>query len=515
MTTRLETIGGLLDVIPDATVVVDADGRIMLANTLATQLFGYQQEDLLGQLIEVLLPDAGRDRHAALRAEFQTHPRQRPMGAGMDFTARRKNGSEFLAQISLGPLQPDNGKLVVACVRDTTERRRAEEAERKFQTVLLQRQKLESLGVLAGGIAHDFNNLLTAVVGNASLALLELPPESPARLSVEEIERAAQRATDLVRQMLAYSGRGHFVIQPLNLSDVVEEMAQILQAVISKKAVLRFEFFPNLPTINADATQMRQVIMNLITNAADAIGDRSGIITLRTGMVHADREYLLTTNLYDELAEGDYVYLEVSDTGSGMDESTKARIFDPFFSTKFVGRGLGLAAVQGIVRGHRGAIKIYSEVSRGTTFKVLLPPSNLDAVEPHLINSEHQDWPGSGTILVVDDEESGRALIRRILIKQGFEVVEAVDGRDALTVFKRHPADIRAVLLDLTMPHLGGAETLSELRRIRPDLRVILMSGYNGQEVTSQFSGKRISGFLQKPFTANQLLTILRQGLES
>ena len=508
------TFSRLLEVVPDAMVVADADGRIVLINTQALQLFGYDRDELLGQRVEALVPEALREQHAVLRADFHAHPRMRPMAGGVDLVAQRKDGSRFFAQISLRPLATGNGDLVIAAVRETTERRRAEETQRQLQAQLQQRQKLESLGVLAGGIAHDFNNILTAILGNASLALVEMPPESTARVLVKEIERASQRAAELIRQMLAYSGKGHFVIQPLSLSRVVEETASLLQAVISKKSVLRFDFFPNLPRISADATQIRQVVMNLITNASDAIGDRSGIITLRTGMLHADHDYLMTTHLFEELPEGDYIYLEVSDTGSGMDESTKARIFDPFFSTKFTGRGLGLAAVQGIVRGHHGAIKVYSEVSRGTTFKILFPVYDLkengqDVVEPSL-----EQWRGAGTILVVDDEESGRTLLRSILVRQGFEVLEAKDGRDALAVFRQHQADIRAVLLDLTMPHLGGQEAFRELRRIRSDVRVVLMSGYSEQEVTSLFSGKGIAGFVQKPFRVSDLMTVVRQSLE-
>ncbi|MBE0611604.1 MAG: PAS domain S-box protein, partial [Dehalococcoidia bacterium] len=267
-------------------------------------------------------------------------------------------------------------------VIDVTERRAAEAERRRLDQQMQQTQKLESLGILAGGIAHDFNNLLVAILGNAGLALLELPPESPARQTVQAIETAAQRAADLTRQMLAYSGKGQFVVEPLNLSRVVEEMAHLLEVSVSKRAVLKYHFAPNLPPIEADATQVRQVIMNLITNASDAIGERSGVISISTGMQYADRAYLAESYLDADLPEGDYVYIEVADTGEGMADETRVRIFDPFFTTKFTGRGLGLAAVLGIVRGHRAAIKLYSESGRGTTFKVLFPAAAATAALP-------------------------------------------------------------------------------------------------------------------------------------
>jgi CheY-like chemotaxis protein len=288
-------------------------------------------------------------------------------------------------------------------------------------------------------------------------------------------------------------------------------MGHLLQTVISKKAVLRFDFAADLPSVNADTTQLRQVVMNLITNASDAIGDKSGVIALRTGVMHADRHYLASTYVYEDLPEGDYVYLEVSDTGCGMDQATVEKIFDPFFTTKFRGRGLGLAAVLGIVRGHRGAIKIYSEPGRGTTFKVLFPCSGLAegrAATPAIVD---EGWRGTGTVLVVDDEESVRTMAKRALEHQGFDVLLAADGRQALEVFRERLQEVRAVLLDLTMPHMNGEEVFREMRLLRPNLRVVLMSGYNEQEVTNLFAGKGLAGFLQKPFRADDLLATIRQ----
>lgn len=393
-------------------------------------------------------------------------------------------------------------------VIDVTERRAAEEERRRLDRQMQQTQKLESLGILAGGIAHDFNNLLVAILGNAGLALLELPPESPARQTVQAIETAAQRAADLTRQMLAYSGKGKFVIEPLNLSRVVEEMAHLLEVSVSKRAVLKYHFAPNLPPIEADATQVRQVIMNLITNASDAIGDRSGVISVSTGMQYADRAYLRESYLDADLPEGDYVYIEVADTGEGMDEATRARIFDPFFTTKFTGRGLGLAAVLGIIRGHRAAIKLYSEPGRGTTFKVLFPVAGSSLTR----SPAPEPQPPSeavpvqrGTILAVDDDETVRTVTRRILERSGFTVLLAADGVEALQVYRATPG-ISLVILDMTMPHMDGEECFRELRHLDPGVRVLLTSGYNEQDATERFVGKGLAGFIQKPYRPADLL---------
>ncbi len=400
--------------------------------------------------------------------------------------------------------------VLLGVIRDITERKRVERERQQLEHQMQQAQKLESLGVLAGGIAHDFNNLLMAILGNASLALMKLHPESPGRDHIQKVETAAKRASELTNQMLAYSGKGKFVVEPLSVSRVVEEMSHLLGAVISKKAVLKFDFAADLPPIEADAAQIRQIVMNLILNGSDAIGDTSGVLTVSTGVVQADRDYLAGTYLDWDLPEGYYVYVEVSDTGHGMDAETRRRIFDPFFTTKFSGRGLGLAAVLGIVRGHHGAIKVYSEEGKGTTVKVLVPaaeePGPVQVVRPRAAD----DWRGSGLLLVVDDEEMIRDTARMILEAVGFEVALAADGREAVEIFRARSEEIRAVLLDMTMPHMGGEETFTELRRIRGDVRVILSSGYNEQEATNRFAGKGLAGFIQKPYPPQNLVELLR-----
>ncbi len=398
---------------------------------------------------------------------------------------------------------------------DITERKAAEAEKRKLAEQLQHTQKLESLGVLAGGIAHDFNNLLTSILGYSDLALLELPSSSPARSHIGEAINGAHRAAELTKQMLAYSGKGRFVVEPVNLSTLTEDMTRLLQISISKKSVMTFSLMPDVPAIEADTVQMRQIVMNLIINASEAIGDRSGVIAVTSGVMHCDRTHLSETCLDDDLPEGLYVYLEVADNGCGMSEETRARIFDPFFTTKFTGRGLGLSAVLGIVRGHRGALKIYSELGKGTTFKVLFPATTMSADLPgQRVPGPGPKWRGSGTVLIVDDEEGVRGLARHMMETMGFTVLTASDGREGVEVFRREAERIRVVLLDMTMPHMDGEEVYRETRRIRADVRAILSSGYNEQTATSRFAGKGLAGFIQKPYSYAELVEVVRRVLD-
>jgi PAS domain S-box-containing protein len=410
---------------------------------------------------------------------------------------------------------------IQAVGRDVTDRRAAEDARRKleadlrakeertkYERQLLQAQKLESLGVLAGGIAHDFNNLLTAILGYASLGRMRIAPSDPLNADLKQIEVASQRAADLCAQMLAYAGRGQFVVAPLDVSALVQEMAQLLSTALSKKAVLKFNLTEGLSPVTADPTQVRQVVMNLITNASDAIGQKSGVITLTTGEIDADERYLRDIDAAPELPPGRYVYVEVSDTGCGMSEETKAKIFDPFFTTKFTGRGLGLAAVLGIVRAHKGAVKVYSQSGKGTTFKVLFPVTANVARAAHgaRVGPALAPFGRGRKALVVDDEEDVRVFARKVLELSGFSVEVAVDGRDGADAFAANPRAYDLVLIDLTMPRMGGSDAYREMRRARPDVRAILTSGFAPEEATSGFEGKGLAGFVRKPFRADELL---------
>ncbi|NVN90846.1 MAG: GAF domain-containing protein [Desulfuromonadales bacterium] len=399
--------------------------------------------------------------------------------------------------------------------REITERKRLEAENKRIEAQMLHVQKLESLGVLAGGIAHDFNNILTTVLGNADLALMQLPPASPARNNILRIDQAAGKAAELASQLLAYSGKGHFAIETLNLNTLIEEMHQILDVSLSKKATLSFDFDSNLADINADATQLRQVIMNLVINASEAIGEQSGEITITTGSMECDRDYLSELWIDEQLPEGRYVFLEVSDNGCGMDRETASKIFEPFFSTKFTGRGLGMATTLGIIRGHRGAITLKSKIGEGTTFKILLPASQQLSNPEALLPQPMDSWQGSGTVLLVDDEETIRDMGEEMLSLLGYRVLTATDGCHALEVFRENRASIDCVILDLTMPRMDGVQTFRELRRIHPELRVVMCSGYSEQDMADKFTTQGVAGFVQKPYKISDMKQVLRTAFDA
>jgi len=410
---------------------------------------------------------------------------------------------------------PANGEppMVGGIAVDITERLAAAEERRRIEVQMLQAQKLESLGLLGGGIAHDFNNLLAGILGYADLAAAELPDDNPVSRYLEEVIAASKRAADLCNQLLAYSGQGRFVVDIVSLTRVIQEMEHLLKVSLSKKAVLSLTLDPDLPGVECDVTQLRQIIMNLAINASDAIGDRPGSIHISTEARECDRQTLDATFLGEQLAEGEYVVLSIRDDGCGMDSETLQRIFDPFFSTKFTGRGLGLAAVMGIVRGHGGAIRVASESGEGTMFEILLPaterPTESDTQDLLPID----EWTGSGAVLVVDDEPVVRDIAENMLRRIGFSVVTAQDGAEAVNTLKTRGNEFRAVLLDMTMPVLSGLEAYEEIRKANVDTPVIFSSGYNKED---EIEAQRVPGtlFLQKPYEIDALRRSLRDLLE-
>jgi nitrogen-specific signal transduction histidine kinase/CheY-like chemotaxis protein len=398
--------------------------------------------------------------------------------------------------------------------RDITERKEAEQTRRELEERMQQAQRLDSLGVLAGGIAHDFNNLLTPILGRAGLAIRELDPGSPLHAHLDAIQKSAERAAALTNQMLAYAGQRPLRMQPLDISKQVESMRELIIASISGQATLDIRLDPDLPAVEAEAAQLGQVIMNLITNAAESLGEGDSRIFVRTGVVELDGAP--EGALYSEsIAAGRYVYFEVRDTGAGMDEETRGRIFDPFFTTKFAGRGLGLAAVAGIVRGHRGALEVETAPGRGTRFRVLLPAVDRPHAEDTSEHGRIDDWRATGTILVIDDDEGVCDLASEVLQRAGLHVLTASDGHAGLKLFEDHLDSIRVVLLDRTMPSLSGAETFDALRTIRPDARIVLVSGYSEERVSAELAGRGLAGFLQKPFLPDTLLWRVREALEA
>ncbi|HIJ80555.1 MAG TPA: PAS domain S-box protein [Desulfuromonadales bacterium] len=488
--------------------VKNRDGQYEMVNRKWENVTGRSRLEALGRNDEELFP-------YPVGQQFRQNDLEAMQGDSClekEEAIEDENGRLHYAISLKFPLKGRDGSVSGVCVMSTdiTERRRIEEERRTFEQQLLHAQKLESLGVLAGGIAHDFNNILMAIIGNADLALMRLNRESPAVENLKRIEQAAARAADLARQMLAYSGKGKFMVENVDLNQLLEDMLHMLEVSISKKAVLRLTPGIPLPSIEVDATQMRQIIMNLVINASEAIGDRSGTIAISTGSMECDQTYLQNVWLDENLAAGLYVTLEISDTGCGMDKETLSKLFDPFFTTKFTGRGLGMAAVLGIVRSHKGVIHVYSEPGVGSSFRILLPASDHSGGGGRSEADCHKDiWLGSGKVLLVDDEESVRRIGSEMLTELGFEVITANDGREAIDIFAENP-DVSFVILDLTMPHLDGEQCFRELRTIKPDVQVIMSSGYHEQEVTRKFFGKGLAGFIQKPYK----LDVLREAIQ-
>jgi PAS domain S-box-containing protein len=368
---------------------------------------------------------------------------------------------------------------------------------RRAQEEALAGQKLESLGVLAGGIAHDFNNLLGGILTNAELALEEIPRGWPARTGLEAIKSVAIRATQIVRQMMAYAGQENAVFETINISRLVGDMLQFLKVSISKSAVLKVELPENIPAIQGNAPQIQQVVMNLITNASEALGDKEGTIRVSVTRVQS--------------SQSDYVRLEVSDTGCGMTEEIQTRIFDPFFTTKFAGRGLGLAAVQGIIRNHGGAITVTSAPGQGSRFEVLLPCAHQAVVGGTEVPEAPKEVGAfAGTVLIIEDEDSLRLAVSKMLRRKALDVIEAADGKSGIDLFRANVRRIDVVLLDLTLPGMSGGEVLQELRRVQAGAKVLITSAYSRDWVEDAIGEQQPWLYIRKPYQFSELISVVR-----
>jgi len=490
--------------------IIDAHGTLIYAGPSNKSIMGYSADETHGRsAFEWVHPeDLSRCRESF--AQVLNGPEKIQT---ICLRSRHKDGTWHWMEVSACNLMRHRSvQGIVLNWRDVTQRKLAEEEHQKFEAQLRHAQKLESLGVLAGGIAHDFNNLLTVVLGNASLAQAQLTAKSPATALIHEIEQAARRAAELTQQMLAYSGRGKFIVQPLRLDHLVQEMATLLKTIVSKKATITLELQPS--AIEGDATQIRQVIMNLIMNASDALEGDATRICIRTGVRHVRESELQSPYLPGDLPEGLYAFFEVEDAGIGMSDETQTRIFEPFFTTKFTGRGLGLAAVLGIVRGHRGTIKVESALHQGTTFQVLIPATSKTELQSPDSGHEILLPTGKGTVLVIDDEVSILSFVRHVLEREGFVVLTAEDGREGLQILATHATDIVMVLLDLTMPRMDGAEALRELHSTAPQIPVLVMSGFSVHEELTQSRESGVRGFIQKPFTPRRLIARIAELLQ-
>ena len=493
---------GVLESLKEVVFQLDAKGRWHYLNGTWTELTGFTVEETLGRPFHQFMSQ--EDRPALLR-RFREITATKGQTGILEARCLTKSGGTKWVKVHARALQGER-RTISGTLTDISEQKRNE-------TALLQAQKLESLGVLAGGIAHDFNNLLVAIMGNADLAMQRLHEPERAQHHMRQVSAAIERASELCRQLLAYSGKGRFTIETLDLNALVREMARLLRVSIGKGVTLDYHLAEALPTIEADPSQIRQAVMNLVINASEAIGDREGRIRIETGVGRMEADSKFCSYLSHDLEEGACVYLRVQDTGCGMDEETLKRIFDPFFTTKFTGRGLGLAAILGIVRSHKGSLLVDSRLDEGTTFCLQFPAvagpatiqASADAVEGPLRSQ--------GLVLLVDDEPTVRMIMSEALEVMGFTVMEAPHGQAGVEAFQARPDEFVAVLLDLTMPVMGGEEAFERIQRIRPGIPTVLMSGYSEQEVMHTMNHPGLAGFLQKPFKLVELSRLLQRVL--
>jgi PAS domain S-box-containing protein len=494
-----DNLRALIETCPAAIMVLDLERRVKLWSPAAARIFGWQEAETLGQP----LPIVSEEERASSEELLE---RARSGESVLDFEARRRTKDGAIRDVSIwtAPLRDAQGAIngYFELCSDITERKRLDEQLRHTQ-------RLESIGLLAGGIAHDFNNILTSVLGYASLLHEDLAADNRVQPFVEAIIQGAERAADLTMQLLAYAGKGRFVIEPVNLSELIRGMAPLLEGSIPRSVELRLALEESVPPIEADPSQMQQLIMNLAINGAEAIGDKVGAVRIATAVREVRGEEARRD--FPELTEGACVSLEVSDDGCGMDEETRSKIFDPFFTTKLMGRGLGLSAVQGIVRGHHGAIRISSAPGAGTTFRVLLPVSKTPAHRPEPVLATGRR--GRGTVLVVDDEAAVRAVAQEALERSGYQVLLAANGKEAIALVESG-VELDAVLLDMTMPVMSGEETLEAIRSHSATLPVVLCSGYSELEAARRVRGNHASGFLQKPFTPDRLSARIAEVLQ-
>lgn len=428
----------------------------------------------------------------------------------VEYRLRRQDGPwEWLQRRATLIPPADSGKptQAIVLVSIITEQKEAQARRLELERQLFEAQRLESIGVLAGGIAHDFNNLLTPILGHAELLLSEQPAQSAAATSAQAIVTGARRASELVNQLLAYAGKGRFLVQPIEINSLIREMDDLLYTSTTRRALIHTQLEEPLPAVLGDATQIRQVILNLMLNAAEAIGDTGGSITISTAVEDLDQAALTRLAPGAGLRTGPYVRLRVADTGIGMDELTMQRVFEPFFSTKFTGRGLGLAAVQGIIRSHQGILHVESDYGRGSVFSAWLPTTDQSPT-PEETQADMAQQPQSGSVLIIDDEESVRSVISRMVERIGYVAYSAPSGPAGLALLDAGLPDLICVFLDLTMPHMGGDVVAREIARQWPGTLVVLMSGYSAEEIGQRYLDLALAGVVQKPFSFERLRAI-------
>jgi len=494
-------------------VVTETSGRgtITYVSGACESVLGYAPEELVGSSpLDLCHPDdLPRVRRELAATRGSTEPFR--MAA---HRLRHKQGHWVAVDATaVRYVRPDGEERVIGVACDIGERLRAERERDELHERMLRSQKLESLGVLAGGIAHDFNNLLTPIVGNAGLLLADLPERSPSRRWAEAILNAGHRATALTTQMLTYAGQTERRIEPLDVSALIDDVSLLLETTASRASRVHLELARGLPPVHGCPGQITQIVMNLVANSSEALGEDGGRIDIRTRRVRADRARLDLCYLGDARPEGDYVEISVSDDGEGLPPEVLEQVFDPFFTTRVPGRGLGLAVVLGAAQAHDGAIQIESSAA-GTCFRVLLPICNGHAAGAERLARKQAKGRApsrSGFMLVVDDDQAAREVSVTVLERAGFEVLQAGSGPQAIALFRRHARDIAGVMLDATMPGMSGAHVFDSLRQIDPDARIVLVSGHAKDGATQALRAGGLTGFLHKPYEPDQLLDAVQR----
>ena len=502
----------LADTAPDGIISVDAQGNIAFINRAGERQFGYTYSEVIGKNITILIPEKYRSAHQAGMERFLETRDSRIIGNTVEFEGLRKDGSEFPIELSLSTWESKEGQFFSAVIRDITERKKAEEEQRKLERQLQTVQRMESVGTLAGGIAHDFNNALTGIIGFAEMLKLRIANDPGALSDVDEVLRGAERASVLTRQLLTFARRQIIELCNLDLNRVVTDLEKLLRKVTREDVEIKTFLAEGLPTIRADQGQVEQILMNLSLNARDAMPG-GGQLVVETQEARLDEEYV---KQYPYMKPGRYAVLSVSDTGIGMDEGTRERIFEPFFTTKGPdkGTGLGLAVVYGIVKQHNGFIHVYSEPGEGTIFRVCFPAVDAPA-DAKVFASRGIIRGGSATILVAEDDESVRNLAEKTLSSYGYRVLIAVDGVEALDIFRLHGKEIAMVVLDVVMPKKGGKQAYDEMITTIPGLKVLFLSGYSADAIHSSFVLHPGISFLQKPFGPGALARKVREVLDA
>jgi two-component system, cell cycle sensor histidine kinase and response regulator CckA len=483
----------LIQHIIDGVVIVGTDGLIRFTNPAAEHLFQRTSEQLTGAPFGFPV------------AENQT----------TEIEILGKNGQPTPVEMRVVPIEWEEEPAYLASLRDMTERRKADEERRRHEIERQYSQKMESLGVLAGGIAHDFNNLLMTIVARSGLALRVLPHDAPAREHLTFIEKAGLRGGELANQMLAFAGQTRLNFQVIHLSKLLNDMAPFLRAAISKRLTLQYALAPSLPPIRADQAQLRQIIINIVTNASEAIGEGDGVITVRTFEWNPDSDNFQSWYVIGDLPTDQGVAFTIQDTGCGIAPEMIPKIFDPFFSTKFPGRGLGLASLLGIAQAHTASISVRSQPGIGTEFVIVFPATTASSSTKKAptvsIPTQHASLPKKSAVLVVDDEEDVRVACSMIFPGMGLEALVASDGQIGIEVFQQHQKDIMAVLLDLTMPNMDGQQFFDQIQRLNPTVPVILSSGYSEEEAMKRFHNPGITAFIQKPYQVEVLITKIQE----